>query len=410
MTRRPVILWMVLAALSMHLLTVAAPAWVSVGVKDSNARDFASFYYAAQVAEEGGDPYDRQALNKASRSDGARKGVHPFFYPPPFVAAMSWVTSFDLMTAYRIWFWFDELALLAAALVLWRWWGRLDPMVGPLIVVCLAVLSAAPNNHIMGQMNAPALALALAGLWQDEEERPWLAGLCLGLACMWKMSPALLVAWCLLRGRWRTVAASCLTAVLVSAMSVPWVSLELQQRFYLEVLPGFGSGDYNGLAVSIGLFGNHSIPNLWHQAYPGTDGGGLSEMARWGATWTNALMVVALGAWFAGRDREAHARACQVGAVCVAMLLIPVYTYEHHLLWALPAVVASAVALMRGRLGALWLLPLALAYALWAYPLASLKEVWLAWDALWVRGLVQEAKFASLFVIGLACVWAGRGR
>jgi len=410
MMRRPVIVWIVLAALSMHLLTLASPAWVSVGVKSSNARDFASFYYAARVAEEGGDPYDRQALNKASRSDGARKGVHPFFYPPPFVAAMSWVTSLDLMTAYRVWFWFDALALMAAALVLWRWWGRLDPMVGPLIAVSLAVLSAAPNNHIMGQMNAPALALALTGLWQDDEDRPWLGGICLGLACMWKMSPALLVAWCLMRGRWRTVAGSCLTAVAVSVLSVPWVPWDVQQRFYLEVLPEFGNGNYNGLAVSIGLFGNHSIPNVWHQAYPGVDGGGLSEMARWASTWTNGLMVVGLGLWFARRGGDPMARACQVGAVCVAMLLIPVYTYEHHLLWALPAVIAAAVMLLRGRLGALWLLPLALSFAIWAYPLSSLKEVWLASDTLWVRGLVQEAKFASLIVIGAACFWAGRDR
>jgi len=193
-------------------------------------------------------------------------------------------------------------------------------------------------------------------------------------------------------------------------MSIPWVSLDLQQRFYTEVLPGFGNGDYNGLSVSIGLFGNHSIPNLWHQAYPGAEGGGLSQMARWASTWTNGLMVLALGAWFVGRGRDPLARACQVGAVCVAMLLIPVYTYEHHLLWALPAVVAAAAALLRGRLSILWLLPLAVSFALWAYPLASLKEVWLAWDSLLVRGLVQEAKFVALMVIGLGCVWAGRSR
>ena len=80
------------------------------------------------------------------------------------------------------------------------------------------------------------------------------------------------------------------------------------------------------------------------------------------------------------------------------------------LLVALPSVVASAVALLRGRLSVLWLLPLAASFAVWAYPLASLKEVWLAWDALWIRGLVQEAKFASLIVIGAACLWAGRER
>ena len=196
--RRSLPLMIVLAAFLWHIASVFTPAWVTVSQKPGNTRDFASFYYAVQVASEGGDPYDRTALERSASASGKNRSVHPYFYPPPFLAAMSWVEPFDIRVAYKIWFWLDELALLAAALILWRWWRPLGPLVGPVVAVSMALLTAAPNNHLMGQMNFPALALAVGGLWLEEDDRPWLGGALLGAACMWKMSPALLVVWWLM--------------------------------------------------------------------------------------------------------------------------------------------------------------------------------------------------------------------
>ena len=101
--RRPLPLMIVLAAVVWHAFSVLTPAWVTVSERPGNTRDFASFYYAVQVASEGGDPYDRASLEATASASGKARSVHPYFYPPPFLMAMSWVDSFDLRVAYKLW-------------------------------------------------------------------------------------------------------------------------------------------------------------------------------------------------------------------------------------------------------------------------------------------------------------------
>src|SRR5688572_16661437 len=176
----------VVAAVVWHVLSVLTPAWV-VTFDQGQGRDFASYYYAVRVAASGGDPYDRQLLGSMSRDEGTRNGVHPFLYAPPFLLTMAWALSFDLDGAYHTWFWLHELAAIAAGLVLWAWWRPLGRNVGVFIVVVMALMTAIPNNHSMGQANFPGLLLALAGLWQTDRKRPVLGGALMGAACMLKM-------------------------------------------------------------------------------------------------------------------------------------------------------------------------------------------------------------------------------
>ena len=98
----------------------------------------------------------------------------------------------------------------------------------------------------MGQANFPGLLLALAGLWQAEKDREWLGGALMGAACMLKMSPALWVVWWLARQRWRAAAGAVLCGAALSLLVLPLAGPSVQLRFYTEILPTFGSGDYNG--------------------------------------------------------------------------------------------------------------------------------------------------------------------
>ena len=106
------LLWLVMAgALLFHFLAVLTPAWIQAS-KERHGRDFASYHYAVAVGFDGGDPYDVAALGHESRQDGTRKAVFPYFYPPTFLLFMGWTKPLSLKTAYQIWFWLDELALL----------------------------------------------------------------------------------------------------------------------------------------------------------------------------------------------------------------------------------------------------------------------------------------------------------
>jgi len=394
----------VVAAMGWHLLAVLTPAWV-VTFDQQQGRDFASYYYAVQVAAEGGDPYVKPALNKRARADGNRRGVHPFLYAPPFLTLMAWTLPLDLPTAFHTWFWLHEALAIAAAAVLILWWRRLGDAVPWLVALCFALMTAIPNNHAMGQANLAGFVLALAGLWQTDARRPHLGGALMGAASMLKMSPALFVAWWMLRREWTAVGSAIATAVVLSVVSLPLIGFSAQLRFYTEILPTFGSGLYNNLGVPIGLFGNHSIPNVLHQLFPSA-GRTLSPAAQALSTVTGVGLMGALAVRWRHPDPTALQRAAQAASVGVLLLLVPVYTYEHHLVFALPAAVLGLLAIGSGALRAAWAAPVAVAVAVLLFDLRDLKAIATASPgALGV--LVQEAKFASLLVLLAATATLG---
>ncbi len=400
------------------LLTVAALAWHTfvLGLhwreasREQQARDFASYYYAAQVAADGGDPYRRGELGAASREDQTRRGVHPFFYPPPSLLVMVWTLPLDLVEAYRVWFWLDELAALATALVLARWWQPLGPSVAPVILLFLALHTGLPNNHVMGQANLPVMCLALLGLQQQQRGRDLTGGALLAAACMWKMAPGLIVAWWLLQRRFKAAFAAMGFAVVLSILALPLVGFWDQWRFYTEVMPGFGSGDYNGLTVGIDLYGNHSLPNVVNGWFPNGRGMSLSSTGRTVSGLLNLALVAGLFWALRRRPADPIAEAGHVGALCVAMLLVPVFTYEHHLVWALPAAVASVAAVVTGRLDRRWSVLVGLSLAAWMFDLQELKTLstfskpGMPWLAIGIR----ELKLASLICMLVASATLGR--
>lgn len=397
-----------LASVLWHGLVHVLPAWETVARAPGGGRDFASYYYAAQVASDGGDPYDTRALSARAREQGERRSVHPFLYPPPFLLLVAWALPLDLRAAYAAWFWLDAAWALVAALALWRWWRPLGNAVPVLIAGLVAANTAVAANHLMGQANFPGLALAVLAMLALERRRVALAGALLGAACVLKMSPALLALWWLWRGEWRAVAAAAFTAVALSLAALPLAGPEVQLGFYLRVLPTFGTGEYNGLRVPIDLFGNHSIPNVWATVWPA--GSTLSPAARAASAASTLALVVGLGWAFRRPGPGAVERAGQFAAVCVALLLVPVYTYEHHAVWALPAAVLATLALIRGWLRPAWALLVLPCVAVWCLELSWLKEIWADLGRTTPAALaVRELKFAALLGLLAASVALGSG-
>ena len=376
-----------------------------------SGRDFASYHYAAQAALEGEDPYDTEGLGQRSAEEGTRKAVHPFFYPPPFLLGLLWDQQLPLRTAYQTWFWMSQGAVLGAAAVLRRWLGAPTW----LLLGLLVALSPIADSAKMGQANALVLLLALLGLYRSN-------GLLVGAAAMAKMSPALYLAGWLGQGRWRPVAAACATAVGLSALSLPLVGIDVQMRFYTEILPGFASGDYHGLKVPITLPSNHSWPDLLNQAWPGPTKHRLQPAVQTLAS-LSSLGLVALCAAAARRWRQPEDGLQQgliAGALTVVLTLTPVYTYEHHLMFMLlPAAAALSAALqLRGRARGL------LEISVLGVIFTGLPLNWMRWLQAALSGdedgpgllvgpaaelghwLLQESKFAGPALLGIACLWA----
>ncbi len=378
---------LLLLGLLVHLWFGLRPAYERVTSAPSG-RDFASYYYAVQVAAEGGDPYDTAALSAAARAERTRKEVHPYFYPPPFLLTMGWALPLTLKQAYLGMLVLNEL-LLAGCVAL-----CLGPFgVAPwAMALLLGLYSPIPDNAWMGQANLLALFPALLGL-ALAPRRPVLGGVLVGAAAMIKMSPALFLLYWALQGRWRPIFAAMATAVALSVAALPLVGLADQLRFYTEILPGFPKGDYHGLSVPITLPANHSIPDVFNQLWPGPSKYRLSDTARLAGTVTTGLLL-AIWAWrFRGPPvQDPDPRA--IGALTVLMVVLPVYTYEHHLVFLLLAVGAAATA----RPG---FAVLAAGFFL-GWPLDWLRAVAKELPAL--APLLRESKFLAALAIFALCL------
>ncbi len=388
-----------LAGLVLHLLLQFAPAWQRVRSAPSG-RDYASYYYAVHVAARGGDPYDTAGLSATALKERTRKYVHPYFYPPPFLLGMTWALPLSLKQAYVWMLALNELLLFGSLAVLVRAFG----VAPPIVALLLATYTPIPDNAWMGQANLMALFPALLGL-ALVRQRPGVAGVLVGVAGMLKMSPALfLLSWALER-RWRAVGAAVGTAVLLSLLCLPLVGLPEQIGFYLDVLPGFAAGDYHGLTVPISLPANHSVPDLFNRWWPGTSETRLSEPAQWAAKLAAAVLL-SIWAWRFHREPAAPERTgAGLGVLTVWMVLLPAYTYEHHLVFLLlPVGLAGTAALGTRRPGPI--LVFVVAYFFLAWPLAWLNDAREALPALDTP--IRESKFVAALMMVVLLSWRVR--
>lgn len=410
-SRRQLVALLLVAGAALHGLQLAG-GWQQV-TSSRHGRDFASYFYAVRAAWNGTNPYRADTLSKLAVQDETRSLVHPFLYPPPALLAMSWTLPLSLEQAYRAWYWLSSLFVLAALLALWRWHS--SAATGASIALLLASFTPLIDSQVMGQLNAPVLALLCWGALLTARGRANTGGALVGAACILKPIPALIVLWWLVSGERRAAISACATAAVLSLLTLPLLSVTEQAVFYLRVLPGFADGGYSGLSVPVLNRANHSIANLWAQLWPGERV--LSPAAQI-ATSLSSLVVVLASVLLLKRrasqpvaaDRDARAEVAALrsfGALCALMLLIPVFTFEHHLVFLLPAWIAAAGALADGTLDRRWIAPLLVCYAATAWPLhplmmfaASSPEP-LAWMA-------REAKSLGLILLAIACVVAAR--
>lgn len=400
------------AGLLLHAVQVARAFEHARSV--DHGSDFASYFYAARVAAAGEDPYDPEALSRQARREETRRHVHPFFYPPPFVMAMGWTRGLSLRSAYLVWFWLSELLGLAGALALWRAWRDLGPAVPVTLCVLLAAATPWTDNLRMGQANLAVLALiALAVLAQ---ERAWhaLGGIAIALAIVCKPWPLLIVGWWLLQRRWRMVAWAFAGAVASALASLAVVPLDHQLSFYARVVPSLARGDYPGLAVPIDIFGNHSLADLFDGLVAHDPAGGRRSLSRVAGVLTALAGTagLALLAWRFRRPTDVLTRSAQVGALLVLGLVLPAMTYEHHLVVALPALVAAALQLVHRRLDRLWTPVVLFAALALCAELSLLREVHaeLRAGAPAAAWLVRELKPLALLAVLAACAVAGGWR
>jgi len=393
---------LIVLLVGLYAMQSMLPAWSHVQ-RDGTGMDFASFHYAVKEALDGGDPYDTAALTRRGQLDKTRPYVFPYLYPPAFLPFMAWSAPLALHTAYVAWFWVNQVTLLLLALALRRWLGA------PWLLLAFLFASFSPlmDNAAYGQVNLVVLLLVVVGLWRS-------SGVALSLAAMIKMSPLLyLVDW-VVRGKIRPLFKCAGFAVGLGALSLAVVNWDAQWTFVTEVLPSFSTGVYNNLAVPIEFPMNHSLPNLFNQLWPGPTPNTLDPKARAASTLVTLLSIAGLVRITRGarrRTREAGegaeeglSEACMAGAWTALITVLPVYTWEHHLVFLLLPLAAIGTAAVRGHLRGFEIALLILGYCCVIWPAELLVLVYQALPALgrWL----QESKFIGTVIIGVLCAVA----
>lgn len=285
---------------------------------------------------------------------------------PPFAAVLFVPLAWLPLSVLKAAFVAGNVALLAAVV---RLSCRLAGLPRRLPALCAATalalwLEPVFQTVLFGQIN---LAVACLILW-DLTRPPGAPGkgIALGIAAGVKLTPAVFVAYLLLKGRRReaaTASAAFAGTVLLGALALPAASVDFWTRRLYET----------GRVGKVWIVDNQSLQGLIARA--------LGDPAP-GPLWAvPALALAAAGLWLARR-----ARTDRQGVLVIALtaLLISPISWSHHWVWCVPliavlyaehgprpAVATAAVFAAR----TLWLVPhqgdLDLRLPWWQQPLAS---------------------------------------
>lgn len=370
--------------LLLYVLVQVYPSWEKVHSSKSG-RDFASFYYAQKVSWSGGNPYDARQLSRRSKKEKTRNAVHPFFYPPPSLLIFSWVQPFSLHTAYMISFFINHM-VVAGLFVLFRNWLQISLI--PLALL-FALCTPIGDCITMGQINLVILFLIVLGV--QKQRGSFLAG-----AAMIKMSPALILWPQIIWRKSQFVGWTIAFAIIFSIIFLPFMGFEEQKSFYTDVLPQFSSGQYSGLKVPIHLSSNHSIPEFCAQWFPAEKGTRISVAAQRFSSFVTIGLLSCLS-WLAWKKTS---EIKVLGAFVVLMVLVPIYTYEHHLVFLLfPSAILLSIQKEHARFFSFCSYT-TLFFLFW--PLIWWKETQKLFPT--AKWLIQESKmFAALVLMGLLC-------
>lgn len=221
--------------------------------------DFYDYYFAADAVRGGADPYDATACD--ARAAAARVPVIPrsdYIYPAWFAAALVPLTSLPPRAAAALWFAVSAGLLLVTL-------ARLLPFEQRGWAAAGILFPPALFSLFVGQVNVVLLAL-VAVAWRRRDDRPALAGLALGLAAAIKLSPVLLLALALWRGRRRLATAAATTllgCLIVGELASPGSTW----TYATQVLPSISTlSARHAHPVNQSLaafFLRHLTPNQW---------------------------------------------------------------------------------------------------------------------------------------------------
>lgn len=323
--------------------------------------DFPTLYWGAKLAfEEGRSPYVGGAFDEVARRENRR--IFPYLYPPPslllfypFSAVSYDAAKVRLLVA-------SHLSLLA---FLYLFFFRIAPFESPprgrglaAALMTVFVLNYYPvaDNFAWGQINLIVLALVcLSWLALKRGGHALSVALPLSLAILLKTYPVLLLPLLVLRKRY--AAAGAVVGLLALYALAAWAVLppQLWGDWVKNILPtgGYGLRPFN-LFLPVEPW-NHSINGFMlfvQDRAPSLLGLPTRFVTRpltYLLAGAVAAATVGLAYLSARRGLGAKTLDLDVSLFLLMMFLIAPLSWEHHLIYALPAALFAVNLLLRGR-------------------------------------------------------------
>ncbi len=383
--------------------------------------DFAPEYVAARMLVDQGDRrfYDHAVLAERGRALDIHGPLGPsdpivnYAYPPWVAVLYVPLSRLPYDAARTVWFVLSVLATAGAAWLLGRAVAptpeeRRAFEVGTLAACCW--FFPIFFGLMCGQANDVELLAIAASLYFLRTNRPFLAGLVLAPAGLWKIFTGFPVLFLLARREWRAIGGLALGCAAIVVASLPFVGVEtwLDWFHYIQRHNELGSAALR----------NHSILNAVlfffkpnGLAEPLADAPGLVRpltlALQGGAV---AATIVALAT---PRRRDEPGYAVQFAATLVLAVLLAPRSWEHYGLFLLPAFAACAAAAaapagVRRMPETASLFLLGGIFCVWGL-VFQIRDEYRALTAGARVHLRPATTYATLLPLGL-CVWLARRR
>ncbi len=369
--------------------------------------DFPSFYHAARIAfVEGNSPYGMYAFDAIGVA--MHRKVNPYLYPPPSLIAFWPLAHLTIEQAQAVFLIVSHLCFLGS---LWLILAQLTPLprgrplrdiIVGISLVYILNFDPAVKTLALGQVNFIALffvCLTMAALRRGSAA--WRVALPLSVAILLKTYPVLLLVPLFFRKRFQAIALTCAFYggfAIIAAAALPgmvWVS------WFYQVLPmgGYANNDISAAFAwnqSINAFVTRLLISSEFNVAPLS----IPSLAKPLAT-ALAVLVLCVTAFFSFRlsRRGNYERSGddEIAAYLLTIFLIAPLSWDHHLVYILPAAVLSIDYLLiesTQRKAAVMVLA-ALFLVAWPVPLN---------DPAWLRGwwtLLMSLKFYAACALWL---------
>lgn len=312
--------------------------------------DFGSFIASGQAAGQGLDPYGIYPLTFHVVLPGF-ESWNPNLNPPASLPLFQALARLDPHEGFRLWWAVSFLCHGAAVALLARRYRS-----GPRTILWAFALAGFWDTLVLGQIYTP-LALVAVGAWLLlERDRPWAAGVLIGLLVAAKPNFAVWPALLLLAGHTRPVMAAAGSAALVAALPLALYGPEVYAQWLDLVLRDVDRAVF---------LTNASLS-------------GLAQRVGWARLGTSASLALLAGAALWARRRRPSARDASAVGLVAAVLASPI-AWVHYTLFLMPLYFALP-----------WSRPLRLSAMLLIVPV-PLVLAWL--DAPWW----QQASLGSVY-------------